>query len=101
MMNPEMLTGKQRRFLRGLGNTLKPIVFVGQQGVTESVIEAIEAAFNAHELVKIKLQQSVLEDRREVGERLAQATQSHLVQVLGRTILLYRRHPEKPQIELP
>ncbi|MDQ7064026.1 MAG: ribosome assembly RNA-binding protein YhbY [candidate division KSB1 bacterium] len=95
------MTGKQRRFLRGLGNSLKPIVFVGQQGVTDAVIEAIEMAFNAHELVKIKLQQSVLEDRQAVAEQLARATRSHLVQVLGRTILLFRRHAEKPKIELP
>ncbi|MDQ7053440.1 MAG: ribosome assembly RNA-binding protein YhbY [candidate division KSB1 bacterium] len=100
-MAGDTLTGKQRRFLRGLGNSLKPIVFVGQQGVTDAVIEAIEMAFNAHELVKIKLQQNVLEDRQAVAEQLARATRSHLVQVLGRTILLFRRHAEKPKIELP
>ncbi len=95
------LTGKQKRYLRSLGTALKPVVMVGQQGVTPAVVQAIEMAFNGSELIKVKLQQGVTEDRHRVAERLAAASRSHLIQVLGRTILLYRPDPDKPEIVLP
>lgn len=100
-MNETALTGKQRRFLRGLGNQLQPIVWVGVKGVNEGVVTAITSAFENADLLKIKLQEGFDGDRHEVAEQLARATKSELVQVLGKTILLYRRHGEKPKLELP
>ncbi len=95
------LSGKQRRYLRGLGNRLKPVIYIGQQGITEKVIGALEMAFKTQELVKIKIQQGAEIDRHAAAEELARAVKAHLVQVLGRTVLLYRRHPDQPKIELP
>ena len=100
-MQPTPLTGKQRRYLRGLGNVLKPVVFIGQKAITEAVLQSIDEAFNTSELIKLKLQEGYSGDRHQVAEELAAATSAHLVQVLGKTILLYRRHPDKPRIELP
>ncbi len=100
-MSETSLTGKQRRYLRGLGNQLQPVVWVGLKGVNEGVLTAITSAFENADLLKIKLQEGFAGDRHEIAEQLARATKSELVQVLGKTILLYRCHVEKPKIELP
>jgi RNA-binding protein len=94
------LTGKQRRHLRGLGHALKPLVQVGQDDLTDGVISACDQALTDHELIKVKVGEGASTARHEAGEQLAQRTKSELVQVLGRTLLLYRRHPEKPKISL-
>ena len=54
-MNPATLTGKQRRHLRALGHHLRPLVQVGKEGVTPSLVEALKVAIVDHELVKVKL----------------------------------------------
>jgi RNA-binding protein len=93
------LNGKQRRKLRALGHHLSPVVLVGQQGVTESVISATNEALEDHELVKVKVNEGP-DDRHDAAERLAQATGSEIAQVLGRTILLFRKRRENSKIEL-
>jgi len=95
------LTGKQKRHLRGLGHELNPIVLIGQQGLDERVVAAITKAVDAHELVKIKLLERFSGDRHETAEELATKTKTELVQVLGKTILLYKKFAEKPTIQLP
>lgn len=93
-----MLTGKQRRHLRALGHHLEPIVQVGKEGVTEGVAAAVAAALLDHELIKVRLGENAGGARQELAAALAAATASELVQVLGRTVLLYRAHPEEPTI---
>ena len=96
-----MLTGKQRRYLRGLGHHLEPVVHVGKDGMTEGVSGALAAALLQHELVKVRLAESVPEGRHVIAAALSGAAEAELVQVLGRTVLLYRRRAEDPKIELP
>jgi RNA-binding protein len=95
------LTGKQRRYLRSLGHHLEPVVQLGKQGLTDAVVAAIDEAIGQHELVKVRVGTECPDDRHEVAERLAPALKSEVAQVLGRTILLYRRHPKEPKIALP
>lgn len=94
------LTGKQRRYLRGLGHHLQPVVMIGKEELTTALVAAVEEALTAHELIKLKLQEGCLLDRQEAAERLATKTSSCVAQVLGRTILLYRP-AEEPVITLP
>jgi RNA-binding protein len=95
------LNGKQRRHLRALGHALDPVVQIGKDGVTDGVTDALSSALDTHELVKVKVGQTAPEDRHAIAEALAGRTASELVQVLGRAILLYRRHPDEPRIVLP
>lgn len=95
------LNGGQIRYLRGLGHHLDPVVHVGKEGVSETLVKAAKEALLAHELVKVKVLQECPIDRKEVGPALAEQSEAALVQILGRTILLYRRHPNKPKITLP
>lgn len=84
------LSGKQNRYLRGLGHALQPFVMIGKHHLSPDVIQATEEALNKHELIKVKIQEGCLEDRKTVAEDLASETDSSLVQILGKTFLLYR-----------
>ena len=95
-----MLNGKQKRFLRGLGHGLKPVIMVGKGEVNEALVKETAEAIASHELIKVKILESCLLDRFEVAEALAAACQAEVAQVLGRTLLLYKMAKE-PKIELP
>lgn len=95
-----MLTGKQKRFLRGAGHGLKPVLMVGKHGVNSSLLEETTTVLAVHELVKVKILENCETDRHEVADELAKGTGADVAQVLGRTILLYKRGDE-PKIELP
>jgi RNA-binding protein len=95
------LTGKQRRALRALGHHLEPVVALGKEGLTDALIAAVEQALADHELIKLKVGESSPVDRHEAAEALAEETGAEVAQVLGRTLLLFRRNPEDPKVEVP
>ncbi|MCA9729552.1 MAG: YhbY family RNA-binding protein [Candidatus Eisenbacteria bacterium] len=95
------LTGKDRRYLRGLGNPLKPVVWIGREGITPGVLRSIDEAHLGAELIKVKMLDPGEHDRKAVAAELAEKSPSHFVGMVGGTILLFRRHPEKPRISLP
>lgn len=94
------LTGKQTRYLRGLGHHLKPVAMIGKDEVSSNVIAAVDEALDDHELIKVKLQQGCFSERREVARDLTEATAATTVQILGKNILFYRQSKE-PRIALP
>lgn len=96
-----MLSGKQRRFLRALGHELRPIVQIGRDGIDDGLVAAVDRALTDHELVKIKLGEAANLDRHDAAADLAARTHSEVAQVLGHTLLLYRAHPDEPEIALP
>ncbi|MBL8150322.1 MAG: ribosome assembly RNA-binding protein YhbY [Blastocatellia bacterium] len=96
-----MLTGKQRRYLRSHAHHLSSILQVGKSGVSEAFLQQVSLALEANELIKIGILQNCDEDRHEVAEKLAEETGSELVQVLGKTVVLYRPSSTHPQITLP
>lgn len=95
-----MLTSKQRAYLRGLGNTLEPIFLIGKGGVTDSMIEEIDAALEARELIKLKILNNSLEEPRDAAQTIAKRIEADVVQVIGGKFILYRQSKEKPQITL-
>lgn len=95
------LTGRQRRYLRSIGQRLSPVVTVGRTGLSANVMEAIERALEDHELIKIRLGRECEIERREAAQRISERSHSALAQVVGNTMLLYRRRVEDPKIELP
>jgi RNA-binding protein len=95
------LTGKQRRHLRALGHPLRPLVLVGKEGVTDALAAAIDQALLDHELIKVKVGENAGVDRHDAADAIAEKTRSEVAQVLGNTVLLYRRRAEDPTIELP
>ena len=91
-----VLTGRQRKSLRGQAHRLEPIVQVGREGVTESVLRAVDETLATHELVKVRLHEP--EDKKADAAALAQGTSSALCGLVGHTVILYRPHPERPRI---
>ncbi len=96
-----MLSGKEKRYLRSLANTVDPVVQVGKASVNDSVLFSLNEALDARELVKVKVLKNCLDEVKDVAQELADASNSELVQVIGRNVVLYRPNPEKPMIELP
>lgn len=88
------ITGKERAELRAEAHHLDPLVHVGAQGITPTLIGALDDALRTRELVKIQLGRSVGEKPRAMAERLAQDTGADVVQVIGRTATLFRENPE-------
>jgi RNA-binding protein len=96
-----MLTGKQRRYLRSLGQRLVATLHVGRDGVTGAVVEQAETQLGAHELIKVRVSEHAPASRHATADELAARTRAEVVQVLGRTALLYRERAEEPTIVLP
>jgi RNA-binding protein len=94
-----MPSTKLRKALRAAGHHLSPVVQVGKEGVTEAVLAQLDAQLAAHELVKVRLGAESPEDRFEAAERLGGAAGAQVAQILGRTVLVYRRHPERSRFE--
>jgi RNA-binding protein len=88
-----------RKALRAAGHHLSPVVQVGKEGVTDAVLRQLDAQLGAHELVKVRIGTESPEDRFEAADRLGAAVGAQVAQILGRTVLVYRRHPEKPRFE--
>jgi len=95
------LTGKQSRFLRGLGHHLSAIAQIGKEGLSAPFVHGVDQALEDHELIKVRIGQNALVDKKQAAAALADQTSSEVAQIIGSTILLYRRHPEKPTIKLP
>ncbi len=93
------MTGYQRKYLRGLAHPLKPVVQVGQGGVTEGVLTAVEAALLDHELIKVRLLKP--DDKRTTASELATGSAAELCGLVGHTVILYKPHPEDPVISIP
>jgi RNA-binding protein len=96
------ITPKQRAHLKSLAHHLKPVVYVGKEGVTESTVRSMEEALNTRELIKVRVQEAAPQDVREAGAELERRVEgAELVQTIGRVAVIYRRHPEKSEIVLP
>lgn len=98
----ERLTSRQRAHLRSLAHDQDPLIRIGKEGVTEAVVEAIEEAFNTRELVTIRVLDAAPEDERATAEAIVSSLDGvQIVRTIGHTALLYRPHPDEPEINLP
>jgi RNA-binding protein len=96
------ITPRQRAHLKSLAHHLKPVLFVGKEGITDQTVRSLEEAFNTRELLKVKILESAPMRTREGAEALAARIEGAVaVQSIGRVGVLYRPHPDKPEIELP
>jgi len=94
------LGGKARHHLRSLGHGLEIVLHVGKTGISDALVEELERALQAHELVKIRLLRECPVDKLDAAVQLAARTGAEHVQTVGSVLLLYRERPEKPAIEL-
>lgn len=96
-----MLSSKQRAYLRGLSNNLKPITQVGKDGVNERFVEQLKDILEKHELVKISILNNSLVETKEAAYYICKATKAETVQVIGNKVVIYKKAEEEPKIVLP
>jgi RNA-binding protein len=96
-----MLTEHQKKHLRGLGHKLRPVIMIGDAGLSTSLLEEYERTLEHHELIKVKIRVGDREARDGIIDDLCEKSGAELVQRIGNTALLFRRNPEKERVLLP
>ncbi len=98
-----IMTTKQRAYLKGLAMNMDPIFQIGKGGLTTEYLDSVEEALEARELIKISVLKNCMDEPKELAYAIAENTDSEVVQVIGKKIVLYReaRQPEKRKIVLP
>lgn len=91
---PITLTSAQRSRLKAKAHALEPVVYVGQHGISEAVIAEVDRSLTAHALIKVKLAGADRESRDELARLLSEATESAVVQQVGRVLALWRPRPD-------
>ncbi|KQN64384.1 ribosome assembly RNA-binding protein YhbY [Erwinia sp. E602] len=94
------LSTKQKQHLKGLAHPLKPVVMLGNNGLTEGVLAEIEHALEHHELIKVKIATEDRETKALVVDAIVRETRAVNVQVIGKTLVLYRPTKER-KITIP
>jgi RNA-binding protein len=94
------LSDQQKKHLRGLGHHLKPVVRVGQHGLTDNVLAELGQALDTHELVKVKIA-AERQERQEIASRIVAETDAEAVHTIGQMLVLFRRNVKKPKVALP
>ena len=94
------MTGRQKRHLRALAHPLKPIVNLGKQGLSRETKREIESQLLDHELIKCKVLDSCPLSKKECAEEISTMKEIEVVQVIGKTLILFSPHPEDPKIKL-
>ncbi len=98
------LEGFQRKYLRGLAHKTKPVVFIGQKGITETLNRSLDDALTAHELIKVKyIDFKEKEKKTKIAGIIENAHDCEMVGMIGHTAIFYRQHPdeEKRKIAVP
>jgi len=95
------LKPSQKRYLRGLAHSLKPVIMVGNKGVSEALLAEFSIALDDHELIKVKLAGDDREERAAQISKLGEAGHAELVQSIGKVACFYRPNADKPKLALP
>lgn len=95
------MTSKQRAYLRGLANTIDAIFQVGKSGISDVLLEQLNNAIEARELIKITVLETAPGNAKELAEEIAKGTNSVVVQTVGNKITLFRQKKKNSKIELP
>ena len=93
----KLFSNKQIKYLRGLGHNINPLVLIGKEGLSDALMEAIEMELLNHELIKVKIGTNSNVNKHTAAEIIPQKTACTLVQLIGKTLLLYRQNPKKPK----
>ena len=95
------MTSKQRAYLKGLAMNIDPVLNIGKNSVTPEMITSVTEAIDKRELIKIGVLKNCLDDPKEIANVIAERSNSQVVQVIGRKIVLYKESKEHKKIELP
>lgn len=96
-----MLSNKQRKYLRSLANSIKPMIQMGKDGNKESFIRQLDMMLESHELVKVNVLETSPMSANEAANYFVERLEAEYVQDIGRKFVLYREAKEDPEIVLP
>ena len=97
----DMISGKQRNYLKKLAHELEPTVYIGKSGLTENIKKEMINGFESRELIKVKIQEGCPLNPKETANQLADELKAEFVQAIGRKFVLYRESKDHKKIELP
>ncbi len=89
-MNPA-----DKKQLKARAHALKPVVIVGQSGLSETVSAEIELALDHHELIKVKIRSNDRQTRKQISQAICTATGAELIQSIGQIIVIHRENPDR------
>ena len=95
------LSESQKKFLRGLGHQLKPVVTVGDAGLSNTVMQEFDSTISHHELIKVRVRADSRQSRDALIDDLCRTGAGDLIQRIGNVALIYHSNPDKPRIKLP
>ena len=98
------LSNRQKQFLKGLAHHMSPIVQIGKDGLSPGIVALIKKELLQHELIKIKIADNSGLEKKDTAAQVAQLSASTMVQLIGKTIVLFKANPKRPkdkQIKLP
>jgi RNA-binding protein len=95
------LSEPQKKYLRGLGHRLKPVIMIGDAGLSDSVFNEFSSTIEHHELIKVRVRAGDRKERDSIIEELCKRGSAELVTRIGNVALVYRRNEEEPKITLP
>lgn len=95
------LSQTQKKHLKALAHHLKPVVMVGQNGLSENVLQEVDIALAAHELIKVKISVGDRDARDQVIAEIQKQSESELIHRIGNVAIYFRRNSNKPKISLP
>ena len=96
-----MLKGKQRAYLRSIANTLKPIIQLGKESVTENFLDQLDEMLTAREIVKVTILETAGLEAKETANAICEALRAEFVQAIGFKFTIYRKNLEEPKIVFP
>ena len=88
------LSSTQRSYLRSQAHHLEPVVLIGKNGITDGTIEALNKVLEVRELIKIKFRE-YKDEKKSLSHQLAESTESHIVETIGHTVILFRQNPDR------
>ena len=104
VLPPSQLTAKQKQFLKALAHPLNPMVQIGKEGLSTGIIDTVKAELQNHELIKVKIGNNSGLEKHATSQSVSEASESVLVQLIGKVFVLYKSNLEKPKekrIKLP
>ena len=95
------LSSKQRAYLGSLASTMNPIFHIGKASLKPEIVEALDAALEKRELIKVGVLKNCLDDPKEIANAIAERTHSTVVKVIGKKMIFYRKPKKNAKINLP
>ena len=91
---------QQKKYLRGLAHHLNPVIIIGQNGLSDGLMNELESTLDHHELIKIRIAAGDREERKEIMETVCRTTGAELVQAIGRVFVIYRPNPDRKDSDI-